>query len=59
MHSNEEHLYWYYTGYHNGYFDIDDRELNVPPEYLEDYGYGLLDGDMNAHPDRFVDSIYY
>ncbi|MDT9683459.1 hypothetical protein RND61_15530 [Streptomyces sp. TRM76323] len=58
MKSKEEQLYWYYTGYHNGKLDIDDGELTIPTEYAEDYGYGLLDGDMNAHPDRYEDSIY-
>ena len=59
MCSKQEQKYWYDRGYDNGYYDTDDRGLNVPPEYLEDYGYGLLDGDMNAHPDKYADSIYY
>ncbi len=49
----EEHQYWYNKGYDNGYYDTDDHELDVPTEYLEDYGYGLLDGDVTAHPEEY------
>ena len=53
MYSNEEGLSWYYLGYHNGYFDIDDSGLTIPERYSRGYGEGALDGDKDANPEAY------